>query len=90
MENKPNRPSSYLALAIVSTILCCLPIGIVSIIYSTKVNGLYADGKYEEANKASRQAKTWGLISVGIALFGWVIYILFFGLAFLGIAASGH
>lgn len=90
MENKPSRPSSYLALAIISTILCCLPTGVVSIIYSTKVNGLYADGKYEEAKKASRHAKTWGLVSIGIALFGWIIYILFFGLAFLGIAASGN
>lgn len=90
METKPARPSSYLALAIVSTILCCLPTGIVSIIYATKVNGLYEDGKYDESIKASKSAKTWGYISVGIALFGWIIYVLFFGLAFLGIAASGH
>ena len=43
MENKPQRPNSYLALAIISTILCCLPTGIVSIIYATKVNSLYQD-----------------------------------------------
>ena len=90
MENQPPRPNSYLALAIVSTILCCLPAGIVSIIYATKVNSAYADGNYDEANRASKNAKTWGLVSVGIALFGWIIYILFFGVAFLGAIGSGY
>lgn len=88
MENKPARPSSYLALAIISTILCCLPTGIVSIIYATKVNSAYEDGKYDEANKASKNAKLWGFISIGIALFGWIIYILIFGVAFLGAIAG--
>lgn len=88
MENKPARPSSYLALAIISTILCCLPTGIVSIIYATKVNSAYEDGKYDEANKASKNAKTWGLVSIGIALLGWLVYILIFGVAFLGAIAG--
>jgi uncharacterized membrane protein len=90
METRPTRPNSYLALAIISTILCCLPAGIVSIIYSTKVNSLYEDGKYDEAMGASRNAKTWGIVSVAIALFGWIIYVLFFGLALFGIAALDH
>lgn len=90
MENKPQRPGSYLALAIISTILCCLPTGIVSIIYATKVNSLYEDGSYDEAIKASKNAKTWGLVSIGIAVLGWVLYILFFGVAFLAALGSGN
>ncbi len=89
MENKPPRPSSYLALAIISTILCCLPTGIVSIIYATKVNSAYEDGKYDEANRASRNAKTWGIVSIGIALLGWIVYILIFGVAFFSALGSG-
>jgi len=61
---RPPRPDSYLALAIISTILCCMPLGIVSIIYSTKVNSLYADGHYDEANRASKNAKNWGIASI--------------------------
>lgn len=76
-QNKPVRPNSYLALAIISTILCCLPTGIISIIYATKVNSAYEDGKYEEANKASKSAKLWGLIGAGIAAFGWIIYFIY-------------
>lgn len=89
MENQQQRPSNYLALAIVSTVLCCLPAGIVSIVYSTKVNNEYIDGNYEAANRASKNAKIWGLVSIGIALFGWIIYLLIFGVAFLGALGSG-
>ena len=78
---KPPRPNSYLALAIISTILCCLPIGIVSIIYASKVNSHYEDGNYNKAINASKNAKTWGLVSIGIAVVGWLIYILIFGVA---------
>jgi len=87
---KPPRPNSYLALAIISTILCCLPIGIVSIIYATKVNSSYEDGHYDKAINASRNAKTWGLVAAGIAVFGWLIYILIFGVAFLSALGSGE
>ena len=89
MEVKPPRPNSYLALAIISTILCCLPVGIVSIVYATQVNSAYTDGQYAKAESASRNAKTWGIISIAIALVGWLLYILFFGLALFGAAANG-
>lgn len=89
MENKPARPSSYLALAIISTILCFLPTGIVSIVYATKVNSAYEDGNYLEAEKASRSAKTWGLVSIAIAVVGWIICILIFGIAIFGAIANG-
>jgi uncharacterized membrane protein len=86
---KPTRPNSYLALSIISTILCRLPTGIVSIIYSTKVNSSYEDGNYDEANKASKNAKTWGLVSIGVAVVGWLIYILIFGVALFGAMSNG-
>jgi uncharacterized membrane protein len=86
---KPTRPNSYLALSIISTILCCLPTGIVSIIYATKVNSSYEDGNYDEANKASKNAKTWGLVSIGVAVVGWLIYILIFGVALFSAMSNG-
>ena len=88
--DQPTKPNNYLALAIISTILCCLPAGIVSIVYSTKVNSEYHQGNYAEAERASKNAKTWGIVSVGIALLGWIIYVAFFGLAFLGALGSGY
>lgn len=87
MENKPNRPPNYLAIAIISTILCCLPAGIVSIVYSTKVNNEYDDGNYDGALRASRNAKTWAIVSVVAAVVVWIVYAAIFGLAFLGAMA---
>lgn len=89
MEQKPQRPNSYLALAIISTILCCLPTGIVSIIYATQVNSAYEDGNYAKAMSASKNAKTWGIVSIVVAALGWLVYVLIFGLAFIGAAANG-
>lgn len=88
MENRPPKPPSYLALAIISTVLCCLPSGIVSIVYATKVNDAYMNEDYQGAINASKNAKTWGIVSVGIALLGWILYVAIFGIAFLGAIAN--
>lgn len=87
---KPPRPDSYLALAIISAILCCPATGIVSIVYATKVNSNYEDGKYDEAKRASKNAKIWGLASIGIAVLGWLLYLLIFGVAIFSAMSSGN
>ncbi|RUP04274.1 MAG: CD225/dispanin family protein [Mycobacterium sp.] len=67
------EPDNYLVWAILSTVLCCLPAGIVSIVYSTKVSGLWAQGRYGEAQEASRNAKKWAIIS---AIVGAVVIVV--------------
>jgi hypothetical protein len=75
---QPPLPDNYLVWAILTTVLCCLPLGIVSIINSTKVSSAYALGDYEGAQKASKNAKTWAMWgAIGGVLF-WVLYIVFF------------
>ncbi|MGY3793397.1 CD225/dispanin family protein [uncultured Aquimarina sp.] len=89
MEANQPRPNNHLALAIISTILCCMITGIVSIIYSTQVNTKYDAGDYEGAVTASKNAKLWGLIGIGVSLIGWVLYFIFFGIAiFSGMSQS--
>ena len=61
-------PPTYLAWAIVSTLLCCLPFGIVAIVYASKVSGLWAQGRYDEAQRASNTAKNWVIAAVVCAL----------------------
>jgi len=46
---------SHLAIAIIATLLCCVPLGIVSIIYATKVSQLVSLGKIAEAQEASKK-----------------------------------
>lgn len=89
-NNQPPRPNNYLALAIVTTIICCLIPGIVSIIYSTQVNTKYDAGDYDGALQASKNAKTWGIVAIVAGLVFVIGYFAFFGLAILGGAASGY
>jgi len=65
------EPDNYLVWAILVTVLCCLPFGIVSIVYSTKVSGLWTQGRYAEAQSAADSAKKWAIIGaiVGVAAF---------------------
>lgn len=63
--------------AILSTLFCCLPLGIVSIVKAASVNSLWAQGQYAQAQKASEDAKKfamWGAI-VGVVVI--VLYVLF-------------
>lgn len=76
-ETQP-RPNNHLALAIITTILCCLPAGIVSIVYATQVNSKYNAGDYEGAIKASKNAKTWWIVA---AVVGIVVAIAYFAFA---------
>lgn len=64
----PANVSNYLIPAILSTLFCCLPAGIVSIIYASKVNGLVAAGDIQGAMNASKSAKTWMFVAIGLGV----------------------
>ncbi len=70
-------PPNYLVWAILSTVLCCLPLGIASIVYAAQVNSKWAAGDAAGAQESSRKAKqfaTWSAIT-SVALFA--LYIVF-------------
>lgn len=78
-------PDNYLIWAILSTLLCCLPLGIVAIVYSSKVNTFWEKHEYSVAENYSQKAKMWCLIAAGIGIFSIVIStLIFFLLAFAG------
>lgn len=67
----PHVPN-HLVWAILVTIFCCLPFGIVSIVYAAQVNSFVADGRFDSARQASDSAKMWAWIAfaVGLVSFG--------------------
>ena len=67
-------PDNYLAWAIIVTILCCLPFGIVAIIKAASVNTLWNAGNYEQAYEASAAAKKWVIISAIVGVVSSLIY----------------
>ena len=50
-------PPNYLVWAILTTIFCCLPFGIVSIVFAAQVNGKYAGGDYAGAARLVEQGQ---------------------------------
>lgn len=77
LQELPPRPNNNLWIGIVSTICCCLPLGILSIIFASKVDSCYNRGEYQEAEKNAKNAKTYGLIGMALGLVGSILYIIF-------------
>ena len=77
------KPDNYMVFAIISTVLCCLPLGIVSIIHSTKVDNLWNAGQHDEARRASNQAKQFAIYAAIAAALVWGIYLMI-------VAAGGY
>jgi hypothetical protein len=61
-------PKNYLVWSILVTLFCCLIPGIVAIVFSAQVNGLWAQGRYADAQRMAARARTWVLISVVLGL----------------------
>ncbi|MEG2317787.1 MAG: CD225/dispanin family protein [Rikenellaceae bacterium] len=69
-------PRSWLFEAIVVTILCFMPFGIVSIIYAARVKPLWKHLKYADAVESSLSALLWAKWSFAVMLFFWLIVFL--------------
>lgn len=69
------RIDNHLILAIVVTVLCCLPFGIVGIVYAAQVNAKVQGGDIAGAEHAARRARMWSLwgLALGVVVYG--IYI---------------
>ncbi|QQL45318.1 CD225/dispanin family protein [Sulfuriroseicoccus oceanibius] len=78
---------NYLWQSIVVTLMCCLPAGVVAIVYATKVDRLRFAGDQAGAQAASQSAKTWCWVSFGVGLAGLVLY---FGFVFLAVLSEGR
>ncbi len=88
MEEIVNRkkPDNCLVWAILATVFCCLPFGIVSIVYAAKVDSEWALGHYDEAEAAARTARTWVIVSIVVPL---VVLFLYIAVIIVGVAAIG-
>src|SRR2546430_3851106 len=75
---------NYLVPAIIS-IFCCWPLAIPAIIFATQVNGKVAAGDIAGAQDASKKAKMFSFIAIGLGLLLVVVYVL---LMLLGVAGG--
>lgn len=61
-------PPTNLVWAIISTLLCCLPAGIVAIVYAMKVTNKYREGDIEGAKRASETGAWWCIASIVLGI----------------------
>jgi hypothetical protein len=72
----PPPPDNNLAWGIISTLLCCLPLGVVSIIKASNVNTLWYQGQYAAAIESAEAAKRWAIWSAVASGSVFVVYFL--------------
>lgn len=61
-------PPNYLVWAILSTIFCCLPLGIASIVFAAQVNSKWQAGDVAGAQESSRRARFFAILSAVVAI----------------------
>ncbi len=61
---------NYMVPAIFSMLCCCLPSGVVSLIYAIQANSKAAAGFFDEARQSANTAKTWLWVSVALGVLG--------------------
>ena len=61
-------PPTNLVWAIISTVLCCIPAGIVAIVYATKVTKKYQAGDIEGAKRASEVGAWWCIAAIVLGI----------------------
>jgi hypothetical protein len=72
----PPRPEikNYLVPATLLGFCCCLPVGVVAIIYAAQVNSKLSRGDLAGAEAASRKAKAWCWAALGTGVLAYLAY----------------
>ena len=83
-SDAPANVPNYLVPAILS-LFCCWPLSIAAIIFAAQVNGKVAAGDIAGAVDASKKAKLFSFIAIGIGVALGLVYVL---LMFLGVGLS--
>ncbi|KAJ8276617.1 hypothetical protein COCON_G00083690 [Conger conger] len=77
MDQTRSVPPSFLAWSIFNTVCCCLPLGVVAIVFSSRVNNAVARGDLTAAESDSRTAK---IVNIVALVLGVIILSIVIGL----------
>ena len=74
----PIKIENNLIKAIIATVCCCLPFGIVAIVYAAKVDSFLKSNDHAAAVEASKKASMWGNLAIGLGILQTVLISLFY------------
>ncbi|MGH3749150.1 MAG: CD225/dispanin family protein, partial [Micromonosporaceae bacterium] len=57
-------PDTWLWISIFSTACCCLPLGVVGIVFAAMAKGAYGSGDYATADRHARTARGWATAAI--------------------------
>jgi len=80
----PPMPPTYLWQSVVVLLLCCLPLGVVALVFATQVSSRHESGDYAGAVDASGRARTWATVAF---IAGLLFYVLYSFLIVIGVGA---
>ena len=81
-------PKTWLVESILVTLFCCLPFGVVGIVFASKVESLFYSGQLDAAEEASRNAGKWTKLGFWIGLALGLLGIIFYAAVFIFAMAS--
>lgn len=70
------RPPSHLTKAIITTLCCCQPFGIVAIVYAAQVDSRWHQGNHLGAGEASDKANLWANLGIAFGLATQLLYLV--------------
>lgn len=68
-------PQTYLLWSVIMTVLCCLPAGIVAIVFSSQVTSKFYAGDLDGARRASDRAQIWIIVSFVLGVLANTLYL---------------
>ncbi len=90
MASGEKKPKNYLVESILVTLCCCLPLGIVGIVFAAQVDSKWNAGDQAGALTSASNAKKFTLIGFGVGLVVQAIFIGIQVLAVVGAAAQAN
>ncbi len=76
----PPCPPTYLVWAIIATVCCCTPLGIVAIIYAANIKNAYYRGDYMMAQRNSSRAQAWIIAAIVLGILAIPFQLIYFGI----------